>query len=112
MKYPLLIVLSVSCALLCACGNDKEVEEAFVKQVDKATAVLKTAKSVDEIIVAQGLLDKAYKIEGVEELSDRGEAAECINRFEKELENAQQRVMDNLSNQLTDDNVVFEDSVN
>lgn len=112
MKYALLIVLSVSCALLCACGNDKEVEDAFVKQVDKATAVLKKAKSVNEILVAQDLLDKAYKIEGVEELSDRGATAESINRFEKELEIAQQRVMDNLSSQLADENVVFEDSIN
>ena len=111
MKYSFICVLFVSCVLLLACGNDKKVESAFVKDVDKATQILKKATSVDEILTAQDILDKAFKIEGVEDLSDRGEVAECIDRFDKELEKAQKRIMDNLSKQLTDENVVFEDSI-
>ena len=110
MKFSLLYILLIT-PFFISCGNDKDVEDAFVKEVEKATQILVKSKNVDDILSAQNILNDAYNIEGVRELNNTGATADALETFEKELDKAQQRVMDGLAKKLADDNVVVEDSI-
>ena len=58
---------------------------------------------------SQDLIDKAYEIPGVEELSVSGKVEEVLGRLDTELDSARQRVMDNLEKELNQPDTIPEE---
>ena len=111
MKLKFLFLSGLIAFLLASCGNDKDVEAKFVREVDKATQQLVGSKTVDDIVVAEDMLDSAYKIQGVDELSESDEVATALDKFEKELKKAQERIMNGLGRELVADPDAPADSI-
>ena len=97
-------------ALFCAaCGNDPEVEAKFVDAIEKGIVQLQKSQSSDDLVRSQDLIDKAYEIPGVEELSVSGKVEEVLGRLDTELDSARQRVMDNLEKELNQPDTIPEE---
>jgi ABC-type uncharacterized transport system auxiliary subunit len=109
MKH-LILFLAVLTSL-CACGNDKNVEAKFIEQINNATKTLSQAKSVDDIVKANDLQAEAYKLQGVEELSESDNIKQALDNFENELDKAQKRILEGLQDEFLVSSELVADSV-
>ena len=103
MKTRSLFILAIVSLFFIACGNDKDLEAKFIKQINKGIKQLKNAKSSGDIAIANDILDNAYNIEGVEELDETKEVQKALDEFDDELQKAQERILDSLQLELFKD---------
>lgn len=103
MKMRSFLLLAIVSLFFIACGNDKDVEAKFLKEIKRGIQQLKKAKSAGDITIAEDILDNAYEIEGVNDLDETGEVEKALDEFDDELEKAQERVLDSLQTELFKD---------
>lgn len=103
MKMRSFLLLTIVSLFFIACGNDKDVEAKFLKEINRGIQQLKKAKSAGDITIAEDILDNAYEIEGVNDLDETGEVEKALDEFDDELAKAQERVLDSLQTELFKD---------
>ena len=103
LKMRSFLLLTIVSLFFIACGNDKDVEAKFLKEINRGIQQLKKAKSAGDITIAEDILDNAYEIEGVNDLDETGEVEKALDEFDDELAKAQERVLDSLQTELFKD---------
>ena len=85
-----------------SCGNDPAVESSYVQAIERCIRHLDKCHDTEGLVVANDMLDSAKSLPGVADLNRTGAVKEVEERLASSLDSARNRVMDSLSENLSD----------
>lgn len=102
MKSLAFLIFTFAVLAFLSCGNDPAVESSYVQAIERCIRHLDKCRDTEGLVVANDMLDSAKSLPGVADLSHSGAVKEVEERLASSLDSARNRVMDSLSETLSD----------